>query len=93
MLALKAAVIQRVEHPLFEYPCPWSYRIIGTSETVIRDLVRELLGDADYEIVLSAWSRTGRYVSLKLTLVVEDEDQRLTLYRRLGAEETVRYVL
>ena len=79
--------------PLFEYPCPWSYRIIGTSETVIRELVRDILGDAAYEIERSASSRTGRYVALRLSLVVRDEEERLSIYRRLGSDATVRYVL
>jgi putative lipoic acid-binding regulatory protein len=79
--------------PLFEYPCPWSYRIIGTSEAAIRSRVRALLGDAGYEIVHSASSATGRYVALRLSLVVRDEAQRLAIYRDLGSDATVRYVL
>ena len=79
--------------PEIEYPCTWTYRIIGSDEQAIREAVRRLLGDAGYVLTPSNTSATGKYVSLVLKLVVIDEQQRLGISRDLLAEETIRYVL
>ncbi|MHC4958165.1 MAG: HP0495 family protein [Planctomycetota bacterium] len=79
--------------PEIEYPCAWSYRLIGDSEPNMRGVVGRILGESEYELVVSRESRTGKYVSLKLTVVVQNDVQRLMLYRRLSQDPVVRYVL
>jgi len=76
-----------------EYPCEWSYRLIGTSEESMRALVRGILGETRYELALHRESRTGKYLTLKLTLIVRSDVHRLMLYRRLGRDAAVKYVL
>lgn len=75
------------------YPCLWNYRIIGTDEEAIRRVVAALAGEQDYRLVRSNTSATGRYVALLLSLVVQDEAQRLGVFQTLRDEETIRYVL
>lgn len=79
--------------PDIDYPCSWTYRLIGESQQEIRALVTEILGDSDHELEHSHDSRNGRYVSLKLTLVVRNDMHRLMLYRRLSGCRAIKYVL
>ena len=79
--------------PEFEYPCAWTYRLIGTSDQAIRELVGGLLGDQEHEFEPSHTSSGGKYVSVKLTVRVENDVQRLMLYRRLSRDPAIRYVL
>ena len=76
-----------------EYPCAWTYRLIGVSEPAIRELVGKLLGDRPFELERSHSSSGGKYVSVKLTVTVENDVQRLMLYRRFSRDAAIRYVL
>ncbi|MDJ0523622.1 MAG: DUF493 domain-containing protein [Planctomycetota bacterium] len=81
------------QSPEIEYPCDWSYRIVGTSEERIRALVARLAGDSRHELKPSRASSSGRYVSFHLTLLVRDEEHRVSTFHALAADESVRYVL
>jgi len=75
------------------YPIRWSYRIVGTSAEILRALVAEIMGPHEHALVPSRASRTGKYVSYHLTLVVRDEAHRLDVYERLRRSETILRVL
>ncbi len=79
--------------PDIEYPTRWGYRIVGTSAVALRALVQEILGEHPHTLTASRTSRSGRYVSYHLTLVVRDEAHRLEVYTRLRAAETILRVL
>ena len=79
--------------PEIEYPTRWGYRIVGTNEADIRAHVLELLADVEHELVFARQSRGGRYISLHLNLVVEDEAQRLAIFEHLAKHEAVRFVV
>ena len=76
-----------------DYPTSWEYRIVTSSEDVVRTHVLELLGDVEHTLVLGRRSSGGRYVSLHLTLVVQDEAQRLSIFEQLATHEAVRFVV
>ncbi|MEM8882503.1 MAG: DUF493 domain-containing protein [Planctomycetota bacterium] len=75
------------------YPTEWGYRIIGTHEKLIRQLVEDLLGERAYTLAPSNESATGRYVSLHLRVTVDDQAHRDDLFRKLKADEAVKVVL
>jgi len=79
--------------PKIEYPCAWTYRLIGTSDPEIRELVGGLLGDRPFELERSHASSGGNYVSMKLPVTVENDVQRLMLCRRFSRDPAIRYVL
>ena len=81
------------DHPDIEYPCRWPYKVVGASEARLRDAVRGAVGDAEHTLVLSNTSRTGKYVSLALEVLVFDDAQRLTIGRLLHEHVDVRLVL
>ena len=79
--------------PKIDYPCPWQYKIIGESGTVIAKLVADQVHEKDYTLTKSNVSSSGRYVSMSLELTVHSEERRLELYRLLAEDTTVKVVL
>lgn len=79
--------------PEIDYPTVWGYRIVGTCEDDIRAHVLEVLAGVEHELVLARRSSGGRYLSLHLSLVVEDEVQRLAIYEHLVRHQAIRFVV
>ncbi len=79
--------------PKIDYPCSWQYKIIGESREEIRRVVESSVQQKPFELSESNVSSGGRYVSMNLELIVEDEDQRLKLYRIIGESPAVKVVL
>jgi len=79
--------------PEIDYPCPWSYRLIGRDEVALRRAVLGIIGGAEHTLVLVNESSAGRYRSLELELVVRDEAHRLGLFEALGRHPDVRFVI
>ena len=75
------------------YPCAWVYKIIGESESAVREVVREVLGERECEIRLSRSSSSGKYCCLNVELTVVDAADRLEVYSALGAHPLTRIVL
>lgn len=81
------------EKPVIDYPCAWSYRLIGRSAEVVEAAVRRIVAGTDYRLDSSNTSATGKYVAVKLTVVVQHEGHRLEIGRRLKADDAILYVL
>lgn len=76
-----------------DYPCSWSYQIIGGDESSLRRAVGEIVQDRTYQLALSRSSETGKYQSYRLSVVVESEGHRLAVYEALRAHPSVKIVL
>ncbi len=81
------------EKPDITYPCQWSYRIIGTHEAPIKNSVEALVTDKKYKLVSSNTSSSGKYVSMALSLIVDTEEERLSLFNALKANDEIKMVL
>lgn len=79
--------------PLIEYPCSWIYRVLGSDETALRVAIAEVIEEREHVIEAGNVSRTGRYCSLHLRVVVASDADRLGLLRGLQTRQAVRYVL
>lgn len=84
---------EKSDKPRIDYPCRWSYKILGTGEAALRDTVAEVVREKEHTLSLSNTSRTGRYVALNLEMTVADEDERVSIYRALAAHPAVKMVL
>jgi uncharacterized protein len=76
-----------------EYPCPWVYTLIGADEFAMRRVVADLLGETHYTLTYGKSSRTGKYCSLALELVVQTEQHRKGIYSALGNHPAIKAVL
>ena len=79
--------------PEITYPCDWGFRIIGTHDKLIRQLVEEIAGDLKHSLEESNTSAAGNYISLKLTVEVRDEEHRNEIHKQLTDHEAVKMVL
>lgn len=81
------------KHPKIEYPCEWEYRIIGTSEELIRKAIIEIIGSKKYDLSFSNKSKAGKYVSLSLKTFVTTENERNTIYVSLRNNIAIKSVI
>lgn len=89
------------ERPDIEYPCPWDYKIIGTCEDTLRGAIRDCLasalnhasGEREFELGMSRISEGGKFVSLRLNLMVLDEAERNSIFASLAAHPEIRIVI
>lgn len=85
--------------PTIDYPRPWDFKIIGTNEPSLRAAVQQCLtaclpdDGREYELQPSRTSRDGRYLSLHLRLVVQDQAERDAIFLALGDHDDVRLVI
>ena len=75
------------------YPREWGFRMVGTHEKLMRQLVADILGEQAFELASSNESETGRFVSMHLKTEVRDEAQRDEIFQRLVADESIKIVL
>jgi len=76
-----------------EYPCRWTYQIIGREEMRLREAVAEAVGPREHALRSARQSRTGRYCSVHLEMMVASEGERLRVFDVLKTHEAVAFVL
>jgi putative lipoic acid-binding regulatory protein len=79
--------------PQIDYPCDWSYKVIGLDEEELRKAVAEVIGDVRHKLERGNVSPGGKYLSLELELRVEDEAHRLRIFQRLSTHPSIRFVI
>ena len=82
-----------MEKQVVEYPCAWSFRIIGKDRELIKDTVAVYMKETEYLLQPSNTSRSGKYVSLNLETVVLNEEVRNQIYVDLKNLPCVKLVL
>ncbi|MBL8859408.1 MAG: DUF493 domain-containing protein [Planctomycetes bacterium] len=81
------------QRPEIDYPCPWTYVVVGMGEAVLTAHIELALAGAEYTKATSRHSRSGRYTSIEITLEVSDEEQRLVVFRALQNHPAVKLVI
>jgi len=76
-----------------DYPCLWTYTVIGSIHDDIRRAIADVIGDADHSLRFSHNSKTGRYLSLRLEMVVYNDAQRVGIYQSLSNQRAIKLVL
>jgi len=79
--------------PQIDYPCRWSYKVIGKdSESIKRAIISSCKG-IPVEISPSHSSSQSTYLSLTAELTIENEEIRLSIYQALTKHPDVILVL
>lgn len=76
-----------------EYPCPWTYKVIGSDEAQLRACIEEAADGRPYTVKISNKSSGGRYCCLDMEMIVESEAERTKTYESLQGRNGVRMVL
>ncbi len=82
-----------MDKPSIDYPCNWSYCIIGMDERQLRDAIGDCLGKMDYRVAFSHQSTGGKYVSLNVETVVVTESARDQIYEAFSSHTAVTRVI
>ena len=75
------------------YPCLWSYRVIGPDKGLVKTAVLEIFCDLNYSLRPGNASRTGKYHSWGVSLEVKDQAQRDILFQRLSSHPDIKVVI
>jgi putative lipoic acid-binding regulatory protein len=87
-------IINELDQKLeLEYPCDWRYKIVGEEREALEKAVHDVILEREYKLTHSNKSRTGKYVSMNLDLLVHNEDERQFIYEALKAHQNIKMVL
>ncbi len=82
------------EHqPAIDYPCLWTYKVIGTNPGLLEELIITACAPLAVTISHSQSSSKGRYHSLNARVQVPSEEVRLQIYQLLSLHPEVKIVL
>ena len=86
--------INEVDQKLeLDYPCNWKYKIITEHEEHTKEAVLDAINERFHTLTHSNNSKSGKYVSMNLELLVQNEDDRNFIYEALKAHQKVKMVL
>ncbi|MFP4162632.1 MAG: DUF493 domain-containing protein [Chitinispirillaceae bacterium] len=81
------------KRPQMDYPCKWTYTIIGSDPNLMRTAVGSIIQPGTYTVDESRISRTGKYMSLSVQLVVFSQEERDRYFGKLGNHKDIKMVL
>ncbi len=81
------------DKPDIEYPCAWVYKVIGSDEDSLRNAIATVMGTKEQIITKSNSSSGGKYISLNVEIVVNDDETRLKYYQHLKNHAAVKVVM
>lgn len=76
-----------------EYPVSWKYKLISLSKEQIQKAIHEVILEREHKLEHSNESKSGKYVSMNLELLVHNEDDRNFIFQALKAHENIKMVL
>ncbi|MCX6052277.1 MAG: DUF493 domain-containing protein [Campylobacterales bacterium] len=75
------------------YPCSWSYKLIGHEKEAIQKAIHEVILEREHSLNHSNVSKTNKYISMNLDLLVHNEDDRNFIYEALKSHQNIKMVL
>jgi len=78
---------------VIEYPSSWTYKLIGTEKEAIQKAIHSVIVERDHTLKHSNKSKTGKYVSMNLDIVITSDDERNFIYEALKAHQDIKMVL
>jgi putative lipoic acid-binding regulatory protein len=77
-----------------DYPTDWKYKLIALEKKHIQDVVKDALDDdKKHKLEISNKSKTGKFISMTLSLQVVSEEERIYLFKKFESSEHIKYVL
>ncbi len=84
---------ETTEKLALEYPCDWAYKLIASEKQALEDAIHDVIEKREHTLTHSNNSKTGKYVSMNLKLLVHNEDDRNFIYEALKAHSNIKMVL
>jgi len=78
---------------VIEYPCNWCYKVIATEREALEQAIRDVIDERDHKLTSSNKSKSGKYTSMNLDLLVHNEDDRTFIFEALKRHQDIKMVL
>ena len=78
---------------VIEYPCNWCYKVIATEKKALEQAIRDVIQERTHKIAPSNKSKTGKYISMNLDMLVHNEDDRTFIFEALKKHQDIKMVL
>ena len=75
------------------YPCSWSYRLIASEKEALEKAIKDVILEREHKLLHSNKSKTGKYISMNLDILVHNEDDRNFIFHALKAHQNIKMVL
>jgi len=75
------------------YPTSWTYKLIGYEKKAIQKAIHDVIVEREHNLTHSNASKTGKYISMNLDLIIQNDDERNFIYEALKAHENIVRVL
>jgi len=76
-----------------EYPCNWCYKVISSEKEALQKAIKDVVQEREHTVSDSNKSKTGKYVSMNLDMLVHNEDDRQFIYDALKKHQDIKMVL
>ena len=83
----------RDEKVQLEYPCNWAYKLIASEKNALLKAIKDVIDEREHNLTHSNSSKTGKYISMNLDMLVHNEDDRNFIYEALKKHEDIKMVL
>lgn len=78
---------------VIEYPSAWTYKLIGYEKKALQKAIHDVIVEREHTLKHSNKSKTGKYVSMNLELIITSDDERNFIYEALKAHQHIKMVL
>lgn len=75
-----------------EYPCLWQYKIVVLKDEKVEDTVISVV-NREYKLKESKNSKNGKYKSFNLELLVDSEEDRVSIFNQFKKCSDIKMVL
>ena len=80
------------EEVSIDYPCEWVYKVIGSDKESVHNAIADIIQDSEYHINDSNTSKTGKYLSFDVKVMVGDEAYRNKIYQAFKGHGDIKFV-
>jgi putative lipoic acid-binding regulatory protein len=80
------------EETSVDYPCEWIYKVIGSDKESVHNVIASIIQGHKYQIDDSNSSKSGKYLSFDVTVMVGDEEYRNKIYQALKGHDDIKFV-
>jgi len=80
------------EEANIDYPCEWVYKVIGSGKEPVHNAIESIIQDSEFQINASNISKTGKYQSFDVKVMVGDEAYRNKIYQAFKEHDDIKFV-
>ena len=75
------------------YPCEWNYKVIIEAHAEISTIASSILGEREHSVRKSNNSKSGKYTSHNISLLVHNDDDRHEIFQQFKCHCNVKMIL